>query len=194
MTLDQYRRNRLEPKARKQIIKENKLSADLLYFIEMSQDAWKMCDLMDNFECSYDAMKNALDWLIYIGKIAINPKSTRHRKYYLDPQYVKIRNMEKEPEEKKSSARDTILSLEPTIISADVEKVIEEEIARLAVVKMASDLNKDHKNNMMLSVQDKHLVIMYTPTKTPYQTIKEFLKHINTEYVFELDGETESYE
>ena len=200
MTLDDYRRRRLEPKAKRGQIQQSKLADDVLYFIDMSQDAWLITDLLDNFDCSYDALKNALDWLIYVGKLAIDPNRTRYRKYYLDPQYIKIKNLENEPQqqEKKTSARDTMLSLEPTIISPDVEKVIEEEIARLAVVKIASDLNKDHTNDMMISIQDRHVVVMYSPTKHPYKKIKDFLNHIKGNSPFDLtffnDGETESVE
>ena len=180
------------------------LANDIEYFISQSLMPIGIKEIAECFnEVGVDALREAIRWLIWIGKVACDPSETRYRKYWIDKDYLSEKKEKLEekpaPKQEKRSARDTVLSLDPTIVNQDVINVIDEEIARLSAIKMASMMNTDNNNNIMVSIQEGHVVIVLTPKDKPYTKIRQFLGRLDTfsqlnEGLFFDLQETESHE
>lgn len=182
MTIEEYRQAlRIEFGDGEQI--KSPLCDDVLYLLETNAIEMNIREICNCFEdVSINDVRLALTYLIMVGKVLIDPTLRRYRKYTVDPDYIaeKKRQIEQQKKAEKTSARDSILALDPTVINDSVIKVIDEEIARLSAVKIASQMNLNNNNNLMISIQDKHVVVILTPKERPYQSIREFLGRLDT--------------
>jgi len=175
VSLSDYREQLLEDG-----IEKNDLCDSLLYWLENYGLPASMSQLWQAFSSeSRNSVREGVLWLVAEGYLSCDPSKTRYRKYEIDPVYARKKKIAQE-EQNKKSARDTVLALDPTIISEDVSNVLDEEIARLSAIKTASMMNKDHKNGLMISIQDKHVVVILTPQEKPYSKIREFLGRLDT--------------
>ena len=199
MTIEEYRQAlRIEFGSGEQI--KSPLCDDVLYLLETNAIEMSIRDICNCFEdVSINDVRLALTYLIMVGKVLIDPTLRRYRKYTVDPDYIaeKKREIEQQKKAEKTSARDSILALDPTVINDSVIKVIDEEIARLSAVKIASQMNLNNNNNLMISIQDKHVVVILTPKERPYQSIREFIGRLDTmaqlneSLFFDIDTETD---
>lgn len=182
MTIEEYRQAlRIEFGNGEQI--KSPLCDDVLYLLETNAIEMNIREICNCFEdVSINDVRLALTYLIMVGKVLIDPTLRRYRKYTVDPDYIaeKKRQIEQQKKAETTSARDSILALDPTVINSDVVRVIDEEIARLSAVKIASQMNLNNENNLMISIQDKHVVVILTPKERPYQSIREFLGRLDT--------------
>ena len=182
MTIEEYRQAlRIEFGSGEQI--KSPLCDDVLYLLETNAIEMSIREICNCFEdVSINDVRLALTYLIMVGKVLIDPTLRRYRKYTVDPDYIaeKKRQIEQQKKAETTSARDSILALDPTVINDSVIKVIDEEIARLSAVKIASQMNLNNNNNLMISIQDKHVVVILTPKERPYQSIREFLGRVDT--------------
>lgn len=182
MTIEEYRQAlRIEFGNGEQI--KSPLCDDVLYLLETNAIEMSIREICNCFEdVSINDVRLALTYLIMVGKVLIDPTLRRYRKYTVDPDYIaeKKRQIEQQKKAETTSARDSILALDPTVINSDVVRVIDEEIARLSAVKIASQMNLNNENNLMISIQDKHVVVILTPKERPYQSIREFLGRLDT--------------
>ena len=182
MTIEEYRQAlRIEFGDGEQI--KSPLCDDVLYLLETNAIEMNIREICNCFEdVSINDVRLAITYLIMVGKVLIDPTLRRYRKYTVDPDYIaeKKRQIEQQKKAEKTSARDSILALDPTVINDSVIKVIDEEIARLSAVKIASQMNLNNNNNLMISIQDKHVVVILTPKERPYQSIREFLGRLDT--------------
>ncbi len=198
MTLDEYRADLRETYGTGEKLKSS-LCDEIMFMLKTAQMAMTIRDIWEAFEQAIQIqdIRMALTWLILVGRIAINPKNKGSRKYWVDQNYLAEKKKQVEQKETKTSARDSILSLDPTVINEDVVTVLDEEIARLSAVKLASNINLSNENDLMISIQDKHVVVILTPQKKPYQSIKEFLirldtmAQLNRGLFYDLDTETD---
>jgi len=198
MTIEEYRQAlRIEFGSGEKIF--SPLCNDVLYILETNAVQMSIRDIWNCFEdISISDIRIALTWLIMVGKVIIDPSLRRHRKYGVDPDHLTQKKKEIESQKsKKSNARDSILALDPTVINEEVARVLDEEIARLSAVKTASQMNLNNDNDLMISIQDKHVVVILTPKERPYQSIREFLGRLDTmaqldeSLFFDLDTETD---
>ena len=175
-TLSIYRRE-LDSRFRENNSEPRELAQDIEYFISQSLMPIGIKEITAFFDgIDIGTLREAIRWLIWIGRVGCDPNKTRYRKYWIDKEYLAEKKQKIEtPKEEKKSARDTVLTLDPTIVSQEVINVIDEEIARLSAIKMASLINTDHKNNLMVSIQERHVVIVLTPQKKPYNTLTMIL-------------------
>jgi hypothetical protein len=181
MTIEEYRQAlRIEFGSGEKIF--SPLCNDVLYILETNAVQMSIRDIWNCFEdISISDIRIALTWLIMVGKVIIDPSLRRHRKYGVDPDHLTQKKKEIESQKsKKSNARDSILALDPTVINEEVARVLDEEIARLSAVKTASQMNLNNDNDLMISIQDKHVVVILTPKERPYQSIREFLGRLDT--------------
>ena len=160
-------------------IEKNDLCDSLLYWLENNGLPASMSELWQAFSSeSRNTVRMAVLWLVAEGYLSCDPSKTRYRKYEIDAVYQRKKKIAQES--KTTDARGSMLALDPTIISEDVANVLDEEIARLSAIKTASQMNKDHKNGLMISIQEKHVVVILTPQKKPYSKIREFLGRLDT--------------
>ena len=198
MTIEEYRQAlRIEFGDGEKI--KSPLCDDVLYVLETNAIEMSIRDICNCFEdVSIADIRLALTYLIMVGKVLIDPTLRRYRKYTVDPDYRADKKKQIEQQKTaKTTPRDSILALDPTVINDSVIKVIDEEIARLSAVKIASQMNLNNENNLMISIQDKHVVVILTPTERPYQSIREFLGRLDTmaqldeSLFFDIDTETD---
>ena len=182
MTIEEYRQAlRIEFGNGEQI--KSPLCDDVLYLLETNAIEMSIREICNCFEdVSINDVRLALTYLFMAGKDLIDPTLRRYRKYTVDPDYIaeKKKEIEQQKKAETTSARDSILALDPTVINDSVIKVIDEEIARLSAVKIASQMNLNNNNNLMISIQDKHVVVILTPKERPYQSIREFIGRLDT--------------
>ena len=199
MTIEEYRQAlRIEFGGGDQI--KSPLCDDVLYILETNPIEMSIREIWNCFDdVSIEDVRLALTYLIMMGKVLIDPALRRYRKYSIDPEYLieKKKRIEQQKKTEKTTPRDSILALDPTVINDSVIKVIDEEISRLSAVKIASQMNLDNENNLMISIQDKHVVVILTPTEQPYQSIRKFLGRLDTmaqldeSLFFDIDTETD---
>ena len=199
MTIEEYRQSlRIEFGSGKKIF--SPLCNDVLYLLETNAIEMGIREIWNCFEnVGIEDIRLALTYLIMVGKVIIDPTLRRYRKYSVDPDYLieKKRQIEQQKKAEKVTPRDSILALDPTVINSDVVGVIDEESGRLSAVKIASQMNLNNENNLMISIQDKHVVVILTPTERPYQSIREFLGRLDTmaqldeNLFFDIDTESQ---
>lgn len=195
-TLEDYREHLKE-----EGIEKSPLCNDVLFWIETNGLPVAMSQIWQAFpDQKRGDIRSAVLWLVMEGFVFCDPSKTRYRKYEADPRYLKRKRKEIEAEKQKkkeNSAQDTMLALDPTIINTDVRNMINEEIARLSGIQCASDINTNENNDLMVSIQDKHVVVVLTPKQTPYAKIREFLGRLDTltqlneGLFFDLDTESD---
>ncbi len=195
-TLEDYREHLKE-----EGIEKSPLCDDVLFWIETNGLPVAMSQIWQAFpNQGRGDIRSAVLWLVMKGFVSCDPSKTRYRKYEADPRYLKRRRKEIEAEKQaknKNTAQDTTLALDPTIINDELRAVINEEIARLSAIQCASDINTNTKNDLMVSIQDKHVVVVLTPKETPYAKIREFLGRLDTltqlneGLFFDLDTESD---
>ena len=195
-TLEDYREHLKE-----EGIEKSPLCDDVLFWIETNGLPVAMSQIWQAFpDQKRGDIRSAVLWLVMEGFVFCDPSKTRYRKYEADPRYLKRKRKEIEAEKQKkkeNSAQDTMLALDPTIINTDVRNMNNEEIARLSGIQCASDINTNENNDLMVSIQDKHVVVVLTPKQTPYAKIREFLGRLDTltqlneGLFFDLDTESD---
>ena len=132
--------------------------------------------LAAEFKVSPQKMNLLLKALIILKRVACDPSVKRNRKYWIDPEY-KSKN---ELEDKSSvTAKDAVLNLKPTTLSANDKKALQNQIKRLQCYIGADALNKDHKNHMLISFDENHVMVQYAPTKEKFDRIKAFLAYVD---------------
>ena len=128
--------------------------------------------LASEFGTTTQRMTLYLKYLIMEGLVACDPSIKRCRKYWA----IDYRKAEKQQIKEQQGPKNTTLALEPTILSGNDKQALEQQINRLQCYLTVSDLNKDHTNKLLISLDDRNLIVQYTPGN--FKKIKTFLHYI----------------
>ena len=132
--------------------------------------------LANEFDVTPQRMNRLLKALVMLKRVACNPSIKRQRQYWIDPEYAKIKNQQIKEE---NTAKESVLNLKPTTLSASDRKAVEEQIKRLKCYLKADTINKDHQNNLLVTLEDTHIMIQYTPQKDKFAKFELLLSYLN---------------
>ena len=132
--------------------------------------------LANEFDVTPQRMNRLLKALVMLKRVACNPSIKRQRQYWIDPEYAKIKNQQIKEE---NTAKESVLNLKPTTLSASDKKAVEEQIKRLKCYLKADTINKDHQNNLLVTLEDTHIMIQYTPQKEKFEKFELLLSYLN---------------
>ena len=131
--------------------------------------------LAAEFGITWQKMTKLLKCLVMQKRAACDPSIKRARQYWADPVYRK-----KTLEDKRAiTAQEGVLNLKPTTLSSHDKKTLNMQIKRLQCYLAVDTLNKNHENHMLISLEETHVMLQFTPQKDKFDNIRRFLIYLD---------------
>ncbi len=110
--------------------------------------------LSELIDCEYWKSTNRRYFLNVHGLAAYYENCKEHKELISEDQET-----ESVEEQQESTAKESALNLEPTYLSDEQKTMIQQNVNRLQCFEIADHLNRE-ENNMLISIQDDHVMVM----------------------------------
>lgn len=126
---------------------------------------------------SDSTLQRSIDYLILSELIDCEYWKSTNRRYFLNvhglaayyenckeqkeliSEDIETETVEEQQEQQEPTAKESALNLEPTYLSDEQKTMIQQNVNRLQCFEIADHLNRQ-ENNMLISIQDDHVMVM----------------------------------
>lgn len=116
--------------------------------------------LSELIDCEYWKSTNRRYFLNVHGLSAYYENCKEHKELISEDQETEsVEDQQEQQEQQDPTAKESALNLEPTYLSDEQKTMIQQNVNRLQCFEIADHLNRE-ENNMLISIQDDHVMVM----------------------------------